>query len=211
MNLRSNFVEKNHMHEQDFIHLKDPFALLDRWIEEARTTEPCNAEAAQLATVDSEGMPNIRTVLIRQYDADGLVFYTNLQSVKARELLATGRAALLFYWKSLARQVRLRGTVNVIDNQTADAYFASRPLGSQISAHASRQSRPMGSRESLKKRFRKFKLLYKGVNVPRPPHWSGFLMTPLTIEFWREGPFRMHDRLEFIRDGESWHHRLLYP
>lgn len=199
------------MGERDFLNASDPFLLLKQWIEDAARTEPCYADAAQLATVDAEGMPNVRTVLIREYGADGLVFYTNCRSAKGRELLATRKGALLFYWKSLSRQIRLRGPVDPVDDETADAYFASRPRLSRIGAHASRQSEPMESRKALEMRVREFEALYADADVPRPSYWSGFRLTPVCIEFWQEGPFRMHDRLQFSRIGNTWSSQLLYP
>jgi pyridoxamine 5'-phosphate oxidase len=202
---------KTTMSKHTLLTPEDPFDLLRNWLREAAIAEPGNADAAQLATVDDKGMPNIRTVLIREWSENGFIFYTNYQSAKGRELLSTPKGALLYYWKSIGRQVRIRGSVVLVDDETADVYFASRPRRSQLAAHASRQSRPMTDRDVLEKRIEMLEKRFTGVPVPRPPHWSGFRLVPVSIEFWQERPFRLHDRLEFRLRGKVWRSRLLYP
>jgi pyridoxamine 5'-phosphate oxidase len=164
-----------------------------------------------LATVDSAGLPNVRMVLLKGADHDGFVFYTNYESVKGAEILASRKAALCFHWKSLERQVRIRGAVAEVDDAAADAYFASRARGSRIGAWASRQSRPLESRFALERAIATYTAKFGVGAVPRPPHWSGFRISPATIEFWRAGAFRIHDRLLFTRDGEGWAQTRLYP
>ena len=191
----------------------EPFALFAAWMQEARGAESADAEACALASADAEGAPNVRMVLVRGADRRGFVFYTNLGSVKGAELRANPRAALCFHWKSLGRQVRVRGTVQPVSNDEADEYFASRPRGSRIGAWASRQSQPMPGRLALEKRVAEYGLRYGVGEVPRPPFWSGFRLHPLHIEFWREGRFRLHDRLVYRRTaGESgWRKEKLFP
>ena len=199
------------MRKSGLLAAKDPFDLLSDWLSQAAVAEPQDADAAQLATVDENGMPNIRTVLIREWGKNGFVFYTNYRSAKVRELLATRKAALLFYWKSVSRQVRIRGSIALVDDDAADAYFASRPRRSQLSAYASRQSQPLSGRSVLENRVKIFEKRFAGVPVPRPSHWSGFRLIPVSIEFWQERPFRLHDRLEFRLRGKVWRPRLLFP
>jgi pyridoxamine 5'-phosphate oxidase len=199
------------MRRHELLAAKDPFDLLRDWLNQASIAEPQDADAAQLATIDETGMPNIRTVLVREWGKNGFVFYTNYRSAKGRELLATRKAALLFYWKSVSRQIRIRGSIALVDDDTADAYFASRPRQSQLSAHASRQSEPMSDRSVLQSRVKMFEKRFAGVPVPRPLHWSGFRLMPVSIEFWQERPFRLHDRLEFRLRGKVWRPRLLFP
>ena len=191
----------------------EPFALFAAWMQEARVAESADAEACALASADAGGAPNVRMVLVRGADRRGFVFYTNLDSVKGAELRENPRAALCFHWKSLGRQVRVRGTVQPVSGEEADAYFASRPRGSRIGAWASKQSRPMPERLALEKRVAEYGLRYGVGEVPRPPFWSGFRLHPLHIEFWREGRFRLHDRLVYRRAaGESdWRKEKLFP
>ena len=188
-----------------------PYPLLTEWFKAAREAEPSYFDAAQLATVDDRGMPNIRTVLIRSRGQDGFVFYTNLDSKKGRELAAAKKAALLFYWKSLSRQIRIRGTVTAVSDAQADTYFAGRPLESRIAAHVSLQSSPLSSRAALMKSVELYARSFTDKPVPRPSRWSGYCITPIQIEFWEEGLHRLHDRLLFERKGTSWKRSLLYP
>jgi len=188
----------------------DPFHLFDEWFGEASSTEINDPNAMTLATVDPEGMPDARIVLLKGRDDTGFVFYTNLQSAKGRQLAETGKAALLFHWKSLRRQVRIRGHVAQVSDAEADAYFASRPRGSRLGAWASRQSSPLESRARLEERVAEQDERFPE-NVPRPPHWSGFRLTPVEMEFWQDGAYRLHDRFLFTRPGETWTVRRLYP
>lgn len=195
----------------DAFDTTDPFGLFEAWLEEAKAKEINDPTAMALATVDQTGLPDVRMVLLKGQDARGFVFYTNFESAKGRELIATPKAALLFHWKSLRRQVRVRGPVSQVSTEEADAYFASRPRDSRIGAWASDQSRPLEGRFALEKRVAEYALKFGIGEVPRPPHWSGFRVTPTEIEFWRDGAFRLHDRLLFKRDGEGWDATRLYP
>ena len=195
----------------DEIAEDEPFAPFARWFELAAQSEPL-AETMMLATATQGGLPSIRAVLLKGADPSGFVFYTNIESRKADELLVNPHAALGFYWKSLARQVRVEGTVALVSKDEADAYFATRPRDSQIGAWASDQSRPLESRELLEERFAAFARQYaEHAAIPRPPNWSGFRVRPERIEFWQERPFRLHDRVVFIRDGETWQKQRLFP
>ncbi|HEY8617161.1 pyridoxamine 5'-phosphate oxidase [Phenylobacterium sp.] len=190
---------------------EDPFALFAEWMKEALAKEPNDANAMALSTVDEDGMPDSRMVLLKDVDPAGFVFYTNLESAKGRQLAANPRAALLFHWKSLRRQVRVRGTVAPVTPEEADAYFATRARPAQLGAWASEQSRPMGERLALEKRIAEAGLRFGLGKVPRPPHWSGFRLSPVALEFWRDRPFRLHERLVFARAGDGWTTRRLYP
>lgn len=191
----------------------DPMARFAGWLGEAEKSEPNDPSAMALATVDAEGMPDVRMVLLKSHGPDGFVFYTNFESAKGVELLGQPRAALLFHWKSLRRQVRVRGPVSVVSEAEADAYFASRPRDSRIGAWASRQSRPLKGRAELVKEVGRYALKYPIGEVPRPPYWSGFRITPLQIEFWRDGAFRLHDRLVYSRTAPdaAWTVGKLFP
>jgi len=193
--------------------IADPLALFAEWYAEAEKTEPNDPTAMALATVGPDGTPSLRMVLLKGFDAQGFVFYTNHDSRKGLHLTAHPKAALLFHWKSLRRQVRLEGPVSQTTAQEADAYFDTRPRGSQIGAWASDQSRPLESRFALEKRVAEFGARHLVGKVPRPPHWSGFRLQPLLIEFWQDQPFRLHDRLEYSRASASapWSTRTLYP
>ena len=191
----------------------DPLELFAGWYAEAEKSEPNDPSALTLATVGPDGTPSVRMVLLKGYDSDGFVFYTNYESRKGRQLLDHPKAAMLFHWKSLRRQVRLEGPVTQTTPEEADAYFASRARGSQIGAWASDQSRPLESRFALEKSVAEFGARHLIGTVPRPPHWSGFRLRPTLIEFWQDGAFRLHDRLEYSRPsaGASWSTRTLYP
>jgi pyridoxamine 5'-phosphate oxidase len=202
----------------DFAEAAEPFALFERWLKDAERHEPSDPNAMALATVDRRGQPNVRMVLLKGLDPAGhpdrgFVFYTNFESTKGKELLATPKAALDFYWKSLHRQVRVRGAVAATRPEEADAYFATRPRGAQIAAWASQQSRPLESRFALEKAVAIEAARFHIGKVPRPPHWSGFRLTPLTIEFWHSRLSRLHERVEFRREkaGDDWIRSRLYP
>lgn len=196
---------------------EDPFGLFADWFEEAEEKEPNDPNAMALATLGEDGVPSLRMVLLKGYDAEGFVFYTNLESRKGRQLLAHPLAALLFHWKSLRRQVRIEGPVSPVSEAEADSYFASRPRQSQIGAWASDQSRPLKGRFELEKRVARYAAKYAVGRVPRPPHWSGFRIGAHRIEFWQDGAFRLHDRLVYHREeGEepgriAWRTERLFP
>jgi pyridoxamine 5'-phosphate oxidase len=197
----------------DFTEADAPLALFVAWMEEAKASEPADPNAMSLATVDADGLPDVRMVLLKGIDERGFVFYTNLDSRKGRELAANPRAALLFHWKSLTRQVRVRGPVERVTDAEADAYFATRPRLSQIGAWASRQSAPLESRLAFEKAVALATAKYALGAVPRPPFWSGFRVVPLVMEFWHDRPFRLHDRVEYRRAaiGGAWSRTRLYP
>ncbi len=193
-----------------------PIALFADWMAEARASEPNDPNAMALATADAEGQPDVRIVLLKDVDAQGFTFYTNLESAKAAQLAANPAAALAFHWKSLRRQVRIRGKVEPVSPAEADAYFASRTAQSRISAIASDQSRPMASRAAFEQRVAELSSIYgDDGDIPRPEHWGGFRLVPSEIEFWQDQPFRMHDRLKFTRKGKgakaNWSSVRLYP
>ena len=195
----------------DFTTARDPFSLFAAWMAEAERSEINDPNAMQLATVDPDGMPDVRTVLLKGYDARGFVFYTNTGSAKGTELAAAPKAAIVFHWKSLRRQVRVRGPVSQVSAEEADAYYASRHRDSRIGAWASRQSRPLESRFALETAVASYVAKFGLGEIPRPPHWTGFRVVPVAMEFWRDKPFRLHDRVRFVRDGEGWSHTRLYP
>lgn len=195
----------------DFFEREDPFALFGEWLADATRTEPSDANAVALATVDTDGMPNVRMVLLKGFDDQGFVFYTNYESAKGQEILATKKAAMCFHWKSLRRQVRVRGDVELVTEAEADAYFATRPRGSRIGAWASRQSRPLESRFALEKAVAEYTAKHLVGQIPRPAHWSGFRIAPRKIEFWHDRPFRLHDRTVFTRDTVGWTKARLFP
>ena len=190
----------------------NPFALVSAWMDEARVSEPADPDAIALASVGSDGMPNVRMVLLRGLEPDAFVFYTNYESVKGQELISSGKAAFVLYWKSLMRQIRVRGLVEQEWGSVADAYYASRPLGSRIGAWASAQSRPLQSRAALAATVAREGVRH-GTDPKRPPFWGGFRIRPLEIEFWANGKFRLHDRFRWSRAtiSEKWQIQRLNP
>ena len=191
----------------------DPIGLFGEWFNAAKAGEPNDPNTMALATVDEDGLPDVRMVLLKDFDARGFTFYTNSHSAKGVELAANPRAALLFHWKSLRRQVRVRGPVELVGDADSDAYFQTRARSSQLGTWASDQSRPMPDRLTLAKRVAEYGLKFGLGAVPRPPHWFGYRVQPLSIEFWRDGAFRLHERLLFARaaPGDDWTTRRLYP
>jgi pyridoxamine 5'-phosphate oxidase len=196
-----------------WVSMRDPLRLFDEWLNKARLHEVNDPDAMSLATADANGFPDVRMVLLKAFDERGFVFYTNLESAKGLELAENPKAALCFHWKSLRRQVRVRGLVRPVTQAEADAYFATRARDSQIGAWASRQSRPLGGRFELEREVARYVAKFGLSKVPRPPHWSGFRVAPVRIEFWHDRPFRLHDRLVFERDApdEAWRTSRLFP
>ena len=198
---------------RDFADTENPIALFGEWLAEATVSEPNDPNAMALATADADGLPDCRMVLLKGVDDRGFTFFSNSESAKGEQLSANGQAALLFHWKSLRRQVRIRGPVERVSDAEADAYFASRARDSRIGAWASKQSRPLESRFALEKRIAEYALKFGLGEPPRPPQWTGWRVLPLQMEFWRDRPFRLHDRLQFVRDdpSASWRSGRLYP
>jgi pyridoxamine 5'-phosphate oxidase len=197
----------------DFTDADEPLALFSNWLAAAEKAEPNDANAMALATTDTDGMPDVRMVLLKAFDAKGFVFYSNSESDKGRELTANMKAAAVFYWKSLNRQVRIRGPVELVDEAEADAYFHSRPLQSRLGAWASQQSRPLENRLALEAAVGKYAAKFALGGVPRPPYWIGYRIRALTIEFWSHAAFRLHDRIRFSRAAPEggWEKQRLYP
>ncbi len=196
----------------DLPETDDPLDLFGAWMKEAAAKEPRDPDAAALATVDAEGLPDVRIVLLKKHDERGFVFFTNADSAKGRELAGNLKAAIVLYWKSLNRQIRVRGAIERISEAESDAYFASRPRGAQIGAWASQQSRPLESRAALEAAVALYEKQYTE-KVPRPSYWAGFRLIPSSIEFWADRPFRLHDRLVYSRSepGKLWTRARLYP
>ena len=189
----------------------DPHALFEEWFAEARLADPDLPEAMSVATCGADRQPSTRMVLLKQHDERGFVFFTNGESRKGETLAANPRAALLFYWKPLKRQVRIEGPVEPVSDAEADAYFATRVREAQLGAWASDQSRPMASRRRFEERYQALAERYEGRDVPRPPHWRGYRVVPERIEFWTDRAHRLHERRLFVRDGDGWTESLLYP
>ncbi|MBA5806051.1 pyridoxamine 5'-phosphate oxidase [Rhizobium changzhiense] len=206
-------MSANELTSGDFTESGEPFKLFAEWLKEAEASEPNDPNAVALATVDEDGLPNVRMVLLKGFDDDGFVFYTNFESQKGREILGQKKAAMCFHWKSLRRQVRLRGPVEIVTDAEADAYFKTRARGSRIGAWASRQSRPLESRFALEKAVAEYTARYAIGEIPRPAHWSGFRIRPTSIEFWKDQKFRLHDRVEFRRPSPEgvWDKVRMYP
>ena len=201
----------NQLTTGDFTETEEPFGLFRAWLQEAEASEPNDPNAMALATVDQDGLPNVRMVLLKGFDENGFVFYTNTESNKGRELLGQKKAALVLHWKSLRRQIRARGPVTLVSDEEADAYFQSRPRDSRIGAWASQQSRPLESRFAFEKAIATTATKYALGEVPRPPYWTGFRIAPVSIEFWQDKPFRLHDRVMFTREADGWRKVRLYP
>ena len=199
--------------EGDFTETTEPFRLFAKWFSDAEKSEPNNPNAMALATVDAEGLPDVRMVLLKGFDEAGFVFYSNNESAKGREMAANPKAAIAFHWKSLDRQIRIRGAVSIVSDAEADAYFATRHRSSQLGAWASKQSSPLESRFAFEKAIALTTAKYVVGTVPRPPYWIGYRVTPTTIEFWHERAFRLHDRIVFARatSTEAWTKTRLYP
>lgn len=194
----------------------DPYSLFDAWFAEARTSEINDSNAMALATTGANGQPSVRMVLLKGHGRDlgthgGFIFYTNFESRKAMQLFDNKNVALLFHWKSLRRQIRIEGAVSPVDDATADAYFATRSRNSQLGAWASDQSRPLADRATFEARFAEIEARFEGQDVPRPPHWSGWMVSPNRIEFWQDREFRLHQRWLYERDGDGWTTGMLYP
>lgn len=206
-------MSENELTSGDFTEENEPYALFGQWLKDAEASELNDPNAVALATVDEDGLPDVRMVLLKDFDERGFVFYTNFESRKGRELLGQKKAAMCFHWKTLRRQVRVRGPVEIVSDAEADAYYQSRPRGSRIGAWASKQSRPLESRFALEKAVAEYTARYAIGEIPRPPYWSGFRIRPVSIEFWHDRKFRLHDRIEFRREMADgpWSKVRMYP
>ncbi|EPE99437.1 MULTISPECIES: pyridoxamine 5'-phosphate oxidase [Rhizobium] len=206
-------MSANELISGDFTERNEPFDLFAEWLKEAEASEINDPNAVALATVDEDGLPNVRMVLLKGFDHEGFVFYTNFESQKGQEILGQKKAAMCFHWKTLRRQVRLRGPVEIVSDEEADAYFKTRARGSRIGAWASKQSRPLESRFALEKAVAEYTARYAIGEIPRPAHWSGFRIRPVSIEFWKDQKFRLHDRIEFRRASpeDNWTKVRMYP
>ena len=206
-------MSANELTSGDFTEQNEPFTLFGEWLREAEVSEPNDPNAVALATVDKDGLPNVRMVLLKGFDLDGFVFYTNFESQKGQEILSQKKAAMCFHWKSLRRQIRLRGLVDIVSDAEADDYFKTRARGSRIGAWASKQSRPLESRFALERSVVEYTARFAIGEIPRPDYWSGFRIRPLSIEFWHDRNFRLHDRIEFRRDVPegAWEKVRMYP
>ncbi|MEH6714705.1 pyridoxamine 5'-phosphate oxidase [Parasphingorhabdus flavimaris] len=191
--------------------MTDPFSLFDNWFAEARKTEINDSNAMTIATAGADGQPSARMVLLKGHGPDGFIFYTNQRSRKAGDIAENPKAAILFHWKSLRRQIRIEGSLSRVPDATADAYFATRGRDSQLGAWASDQSSPLDSRATFEARFAEMTKRFEGGEVPRPPHWSGYRLTPVHFEFWQDQAHRLHERRIFSPDGDAWTEGLLYP
>ncbi|MEP2987544.1 MAG: pyridoxamine 5'-phosphate oxidase [Parasphingorhabdus sp.] len=189
----------------------DPFSLFDSWFKEARETELNDGNAMTIATVNADGQPAARMVLLKGHGPDGFIFYTNQQSRKAADIAANAKAAILFHWKSLRRQIRIEGSLSTVDDAVADAYFATRSRDSQLGAWASDQSQPLDNRTTFEARYEEVKAKFEGGDVSRPPHWSGYCLTPGRFEFWQDREHRLHERRTFESSSDGWTEGLLYP
>ncbi len=191
---------------------KDPFELFDQWFKQAQASELNDPDAMALASVNSDGIPSVRIVLLKQWSKDGFVFFTNYSGRKSQELIATKKAAACLHWKSLRRQIRIVGEVDKISESNSDAYFATRARGSQIGAWASNQSQPLATRSELIKKVSDYEIEFADKAVPRPSYWGGFIIKPIEIEFWADGAFRLHDRFQLRQDtNKKWNAIRLYP
>lgn len=207
----SSVLDSGAVDAADFTLSEDPFGLFAAWMAEATASEPEDANAMALATTGSDGLPDVRMVLLKGFDARGFVFYTNVESAKGEELAANPQAAFVLHWKSLRRQIRARGPVSRVTPAEADAYFASRHRDSRLGAIASRQSRPLSGRDALMAEVAELSARYEDRPVPRPENWTGFRIVPVAMEFWRNGDYRLHDRVRFTRNGDGWDRSRLYP
>ncbi len=204
-------MDTGNLTEHDLAKRDDPLSLFAAWLEDASRSEINDPNAVALATVDASGMPDVRMVLLKDFDQRGFTFYTNFESAKGTEILQSMKAAMCFHWKSVRRQVRVRGAVETVSETEADAYFETRARGSRIGARVSQQSRPLASRKDLEDAVQAETARVGDNPIPRPANWSGFRIKPQTLEFWKEGDFRLHDRFVFSREAEGWSVQRLYP